>query len=260
LIALLAALRVFSADYCADQYVLALAPRAEIASLSRDAAKDFSHLREEARGLPRARPDVEAAIASGADVVIRFWGGDARAFERAGMRVVTLPYADDFEGVKAALRAAGAGLAQQAGAESLIRDMDRSLSALAARGPSGRVGLYLTPGGVTAGSQTLIDAMFNAAGVGNATAMAGLSYWPPLSTEMILRDPPTFYVGGFFNAASERNDNWSAARHPALRRVLAQTPGIILPPDLIACPAWFAVEAAELIRNAADQTIERRAP
>ena len=101
--------------------------------------------------------------------------------------------------------------------------------------------------------------LFAAAGVGNAAALAGQSYWPALDTEMILRNPPSFHVAGFFNAKSAQYDNWSAARHPALRRLIAETPGVSLPPDLISCPAWFAVDAAELIRAAADGRKQRAA-
>jgi len=251
-IALALALRVFSADYCADQYVLALAPRAEIAALSPDARKDFSFLRARAVGIRQARPDAEAALASGADLVLRFWGGDARAFERAGLAVVTLPYADDFGGVAETIAAAASALGREREGAALAGEMRAKLGALSARGPSGQTGVYLTPGGVTAGKGTLVDAMFRAAGVRNRAADEGLSYWPALPAELIVQRPPTFYVGGFFNADSETRDNWSAARHPAIMRALSSAHGVMLTPDLLSCPAWFAADAAQRIRDAAD--------
>ena len=42
-----------SLDYCADQFVLALADREQILAVSKDAERRFSHLREKAAAFPR---------------------------------------------------------------------------------------------------------------------------------------------------------------------------------------------------------------
>lgn len=247
-----AGLRVFSADFCADQLVLALADRADIAALSPDAEKDFSFFRARAEGLPQARAEAEAIVASRADVVIRFWGGDAARLERLGVKVVTLDYASDFAGVRRNIGAAARAMAREAEGAALIGVLDARLGALAARGRSGVTALYVTPGGVTAGQETMIDAVFSAAGVGNSAAEGGLSYWPPLSAEAVIAEPPAFIVAGFFSSNAERVNHWSAARHPALMRVLRATPGVSPPADLLSCPGPQSVDAAELIRAAAD--------
>jgi iron complex transport system substrate-binding protein len=240
---------VFSADYCADQLVLKLADRRQIAAVSVDADKDFSHLRAAAAGLAQARPDAERVVRSGADVVLRFWGGDDARLIRFGVDVVTLDYAADFAGVKANIRRAAAALDRVERGERLVDEIDRRLAALAARGASGARALYFTPGGVTAGRKTMIDAIFAAAGVRNVAAEQGLDLWPTLSAETLILDPPPRIVAGFFSANSERINPWSAARHPALQRVLKATAAIELPADLLSCPGWHSVEAAERLRD-----------
>lgn len=246
------AVRVFSADYCADQLVLALADRDQIAALSVDADKDFSYLRGKADGLKKMRADAEAVYASGADVVLRYWGGDENRFSRLGVRVVTLAYASTFDDIRKNIETAADAIDQADRGGALSDELDRNLSALRDRGPSGVAALYVTPGGVTAGAHTMIDEIFSAAGVENIAAANGLSYWPPLSAEVLVKDPPAYVVAGFFGANSERINHWSAARHPALRKALDATTRVDLSADILACPNFFSVDAAEEIRKAVE--------
>jgi iron complex transport system substrate-binding protein len=242
-----AAARVFSADYCADQYVLALAEPADIAALSPDAQRDFSYLRAAAAGLSRVRPGAEEAVASGADLVLRAWGGDAGAFERAGLRVVTLEDGADFDAIARSIRTAAAALGAAHKGETLIEAMEATLQRLADAPPLDIAAVYVTPGGVSAGAGTLIDAIIRAAGLRNRTAEAGLSWWPPLPLEALAAAPPDFIVAGFFDSGV-RADQWSPARHPAYARIFARSKTIHLPADLLSCPAWFAADAAARLR------------
>jgi len=246
------AVRVFSADYCADPLVLALADRDQIAALSVDADKDFSYLRGRAGGLRKMRADAEAVYASGADVVLRYWGGDENRLSRLGVKVVTLSYASNFDDIKENIAAAADAVGHADRGAALSDELDRKLSALRDMGPSGVAALYVTPGGVTAGAHTMIDEIFKAAGIENIAAANGLSNWPPLPAETLVRNPPAFVVAGFFTANSERVNHWSAARHPALRKTLEATTRVDLPPDILACPNFFSVDAAEKIRKAVD--------
>ena len=253
LFALAAGVRVFSADYCADQLALELGDREQIAALSVDAEKDFSYLRARAAGLPQARADAEQIVARRANVVLRFWGGDAARLQRLGVKVVSLDYAADFDAVKANIMIAADAIGRHRRGAELVASIDRRLAALKARGPMSISALYVTPGGVTAGKGTIIDAIFAAAGVGNVAAEKGLAYWPPLSAESLIADPPEFMVTGFFTADSERVNHWSMARHPALIRLLEETPRVDLAVDILACPGWFSLDAAETVRNALEK-------
>ena len=165
---LLAGPRVVSLDQCADQYVLAMTPRADIAGLSTRAMNNNSYLRLVAKGLPERRATAESVLAARPDVVVRYWGGDVRLvsdLERRGVRVLTIDDATDFGGVRADIRR----LAQELNAPvagQTVASMDAQLAA--ARGAGGGRGVYyFTSGGDTLGPGTLVDAMIRAAGFAN---------------------------------------------------------------------------------------------
>lgn len=248
--------RVVSLDYCADQYLLKLADEDQVLAVSRGADKDYSYMRAQAAGHARIRPAQEEALARAPDIVLRQWGGGAnaeKAFGAAGARVVSLGFPEDFEGVKDNVRLVAGALEQEARGDALIAEMENRLDALASAPQPNMRALYVTPGGVTAGARTMIDAIIRAAGLVNIAADEGKSYWPSLPAEKVLLAPPEFIVGGFFVSRDEAINHWSAARHPALKRLLSQTPSVQLPADLVSCAAWFSVDAAEIIAEGARQ-------
>jgi iron complex transport system substrate-binding protein len=162
----IAAPRVMSLDSCADQYVLALAPRETIVGLSHRAGTADSYMRAASVGLPQRRATFESLVAARPDVVVRHWGGDARlvaALDRRGVRTVRIDDAADFDAVRANVRKVAEALDRRAAGEALVARMDGQLKASAGAW-KGQSALYLTPGGYTAGSGTLIDVMLKAAG------------------------------------------------------------------------------------------------
>ncbi|WP_375202171.1 ABC transporter substrate-binding protein [Hyphococcus sp.] len=244
-----------SLDYCADQYLLKLADPAQIAAVSRGADKDYSYLRNAAATHKKIRPSLEEVAPLEPDLILRQWGGGSaaeRTFSRFGATVVTLGYPEDFDGVKENIRLAANALDQPERGAALIAEMERRLSALNEPAHKKRINaLYVTPGGVTAGAHTMIDAMMDAAGVVNLTAQAGQSYWPALPAEAVLMAPPELIVAGFFDSVDEDVNYWSASRHPALRKLFQRTPTVSLGPDVVSCAAWFSVDGAEAIAEAA---------
>ena len=235
--------RVMSLDQCADQYVMALAPRADIAGLSFRADDADSYLRKAAAGLPLRRADLETVLAARPQLVVRYWGGDAvlvRRLEARGVRVVRIEDAQDFDGVRGNVRRIAAALGRSAVGEALVGRMDADLAR--AKGAwRGRRALYLTPGGYTAGDDTLIGAMMRAAGLSSAAAAPGFS---PVPLERLVAEPPAAFVLGFFDPASMSVQRWSIGRHGALRRAMAGRPVVELPAAVLGCPGWFAADGA----------------
>ena len=242
--------RVVSLDQCADQYVLALASRADIAGLSYRAVDADSYLGSQARGLPIRRASLESVLAARPDVVVRYWGGDellARRLQAHGAKVVKIDDANDFAGVRTDVRRVAAALGRAAQGEALIGRMDGELTA--ARGAwGGRRALYLTPGGFTAGQATLVGAMMAAAGLRNAAASPD---YAPVSLEQLVIDPPDGFVIGFFDPASSRTQHWSISRRGVLGKITAGRTLAALPGALLGCPAWFAADAARELAAAA---------
>lgn len=240
-------LRILSLDQCADQYVLALAPDADLALSSRADDAD-SWMRQAARGRLRVRPTLEAAIGFQPDVVVRYWGGEPRllgALEKRGVQVLSIDDATDMAGVRHNLIVVSRGLGQGARGAALIARMDRRL-AEAAGGGRGREAVYVTPGGYTTGPGSLIDSILRAAGFRNGVREPG---YQPLGIEKIALSPPGLFVRGFFQ--QWRSDWRGPGRHPVVRRAADTRTVADLPAPALSCPAWFAADAAVLLATAA---------
>ncbi|MEO1039411.1 MAG: ABC transporter substrate-binding protein [Pseudomonadota bacterium] len=245
--------RVVSLDYCADQYVLALADRDQIAAISSGPDDAWSHFRSRAEGLPLVRAAAEDVIALQPDLILRSYGGGPRAlgfYERLGLEVHQIGYEPGLDAARARVREIGAALGQAARADVLIARMDATL--LEAGAEASNLGaLYVTPGGVTAGAGVIVDDMLTAAGVRNLAAERGETGWPSLSLEALMLERPELVVTGFFNMPREQLDPWSASRHPLMRRRLDELTTIQLDGALLSCSAWFIAEAALKVSEAA---------
>jgi iron complex transport system substrate-binding protein len=226
-------------DQCADQFVLALAPDAELA-LSPRADDPDSWMRAQADGRRRVRPTLEAAVGFRPDVAVRYWGGDARllaALERDGVRTVTIADASDMDGVRANIRAVARALERPDRGEALVRRMETQLAKAEGAG-GGREAVYVTAGGFTTGPGSLMDAVLRAAGFRNGVERVG---YQPLGLERVLLTPPALFVKGFFDLA--RSDWRGAGRHPVMRRAMQGRTAAELPGAVLTCPAWFAGDA-----------------
>lgn len=245
-----ASVRVLSLDQCADQFVLALSPRAEIVGLSTRAENPDSRLRRLATGLPRRRVDLESLLAARPDVVVRYWSGDLRletALEARGVRVVTIDEASDFDGVRRNVRTIAHALGRDAAGEAVIADMDRRLAASAGAW-KGRTALYLTPSGVTAGRGTLVDAILRAAGMRNAETRVG---YRTVSFEQLALDPPPAVVLGFFDTFQLAGDSWAPGRHGLMQSLERTRTVARLPGSMLGCPEPGAAEAVGLLAASA---------
>jgi len=233
-------------DQCADQYVLELAPDADLA-LSPRADDPDAWLREQARGRLRVRPTLESAIAFRPDVVVRYWGGDLRLLRRleaSGVKVITIEDVTSFNGVRSEIRSVAEGLRVPGRGEVLAGRMDETLRAARpkarTRQPSA---LYLTAGGFTAGRGTLIDAILSAAGFTNAAETPSFA---PVSVERIALFPPARFVLGFFDQS--RADWRGPGRHPVVRNAAKGRVAASLPAAALTCPAWFAADASVMLK------------
>lgn len=243
--------RIVSLDYCADQFVLALADRSQIAALSRGARRDDSYFRDRARGIRQTRGTLEEVLALRPDLVVRSWGGPwdaAQIYGRFGVPVLQIESAPNFDGARGMLLRAGDALGHPARGASIARDLDVRLARLAAAPPpSAPDVLYLTAGGAVAGRGTMIDALISAAGGRN---VRDAESWAVLPLERLVQTPPALIALGFFDHGRTQMNAWTPGRHPVVRRALADARTVSLSPASISCEAWFSIDAAEAIAAA----------
>lgn len=243
--------RVVSLDYCADQFVLALADRGQIAALSRGSRRDDSYYRARAAGLPQTRGTLEEVLALAPDLVVRNWGGpwDAEAaYARFHVPVLQVGDAPNFREARVDVLAVSEALGHPERGAAITSDLDQRLRALAARAPSHAPPvLYLSAGGAVAGRGTMLNAVIEAAGARNSWSGEN---WSVLPLERMIESPPALLALGFFDHGRSRMNAWSPARHPAVQTMLGQARTVRLPLAAIACEAWFAVDAAETLQAA----------
>jgi len=241
--------RVVSLDYCADQFVLKLADRDQIAALSRDATRHFSYMHAEAVGLPQVRSAAEDVLTLRPDLVVRAYGGGPNVqhlLSRGGAPVAQLGFAEDFDGIRRNIRAMAAALGHPARGEALIADMNARLAKIAeTRGEVSA--LYITQSGYTTGPGSMVDVVIDAAGYRNFEEPPG---WRPIPLERLARETPDVIAAASFGADTARLDAWSASRHPVAQRRLATA--LVVPIDgaWTACGGWFLVDAVEALHAA----------
>lgn len=241
--------RIVSLDYCADQFVLALADRSQIAALSVGAQREDSYFRERARGVRQTRASLEDVLSLHPDLIVRSWGGswDAeQVYARFDVPVLQVGDTTDFSAARADLLDAAQRLGHPDRGAALAHDLDTRLARLNAHRSNAAV-MYLSAGGAVAGRGTMIDAVISAAGGRNVRTE---SSWQVLPLERLVQTPPALIALGFFDTGRERVNAWSPSHHPALRRALANARTVSLPPATVACEGWYAIDAAELIAAA----------
>ena len=247
--------RIVSLDYSADQFVLGLARRDDIAAVSPDVGAAFSYMRAAAAGLPTVRPRAEDVLALRPDLVVRSYGGgpNARAFfERAGVPVLQIGFADDIEGARAVIRHAARGLGAPERGETLIAEMDARLRAARVHAPGTRA-LYMTPAGYTAGPGTLVDALFAAAGLDNFQSRPG---WRPIPLERLAYENPDLIAKAAFGEGTSHDDAWTSFRHPVVRRAARSVPAAVIDGATTSCGAWFLADAVAALAVLHDKLLQ----
>lgn len=236
--------RIVSLDVCADQFVLKFVEAERILAVSPDAEKDFSAMARAARGVPVVRPFAEDVLVLRPDLVVRSYGGGPGAaafFERAGVPVLEVGWANDIESVLANVERMAEGLGSGEAGRALVGEARARLSVLSAQ-RGGATALYLTPAGVTTGPQTLVHEMMQAAGLTNLEQRSG---WHPIPLERLAYEQPGMVVTAFVGGKGSVPDAWTPARHPIARRLMAQDDALALDGAWMACGGWFIVDAIE---------------
>ncbi len=239
--------RVVSLDFCADQYLLKMLPRSRILALSPDAGKDFSYMRAHADGIATVRPIAEDVLTIKPDLVVRSYGGGPHVsvfFERAGVEVLQLPYANNLQEIREMILFVANGLGVPERGAKIVANMDERLASLA--DGNGRKALYMTPTGVTSGPGTVIHEMLLAARLGNFQQSPG---WRSLPLERLAYEQPDLIAAAFFDADTNHPAQWSAMRHPVAKRQMLEQPTVMLRGAWTACGGWFLVDAIEALAD-----------
>ncbi|OAN56403.1 ABC transporter substrate-binding protein [Sphingobium sp. TCM1] len=239
--------RIVSLNLCADQLVLALADRRQIAGLTRNAVDtQMSAEAARARGLPILTHSAEQILAIGPDLVA---GMPARGnavlmgLDR-DVRALDLESADRLGDIYRSIRTTAAAVGHRDRGEAMIARMQRELADLPRPG-AGRVAAYYQRRGFMTGTGTLIDDLMQRMGLVNLAAKLGKPALAQVSLEEMVAARPDFLI---VESATDRitDQGSEMLHHPALRDI----PRISIPQAWTVCGGPSYARAA---RSMADQ-------
>lgn len=234
--------RIVSLNLCADQYLLALADRGQIAGLTPNAADPaFSAAATQARGLRKLHQSAEEILAIGPDLVV---GMPARgsavmaALKGRHYPMLDLRAAEDFATVAQNMRIVARAIGRPERGAALVARMERDLAALGRPG-RGRVAAYYQRRGFLTGTGTLIDDLMRRAGLVNLAGKLGKPALSHLSIEELVAARPDFLI---VDSGTDRisDQGTEMLHHPALRAI----PRLRLPQAWTVCGGPAYVEAA----------------
>jgi iron complex transport system substrate-binding protein len=246
--------RVVSANLCADQLLLALADREQIASLSPFASDPaLSYLAPLAAGIDQNRGSVEDILRLDADLVL-IGAYDSR-YARALLEAKGVPFRvlapwRDLEDGRVQIRALALGLGHSERGEALIRTIDQALETARGSAPEARSALVLERRGYVLGRGSLIEEILGLAGLRDGAAELGVGAQGFVSIERIVAGRPDYLVVS--QASPEASDQGQAfLTHPALALLYPADRRLIVPDRLAICagpstPALVATIVSEI--------------
>ncbi|WPL18050.1 corrinoid ABC transporter substrate-binding protein [Thiorhodovibrio winogradskyi] len=242
-----------STNLCADLLVLRLAAPEQILALSRQSqALEQTELAARAGAYPSHRGSIEELLALKPDLVLAYagWGGrrHGELLARQGIEIIEMPYPGSWEDALATARDLGARIGRAASARQVSRAAAARMRALAASMPPW-LALYLRPNGGTAGAGTYVDDLLRLLGLRNLAREQGIRGWSPFPLEQLVMSPPGLILLGYFNHDQPLQAS-GLARHPLLRRILADTGSIGLPANGWGCGGLELLKAAEVMAAA----------
>jgi iron complex transport system substrate-binding protein len=252
--ALAAPARIVSIHLCADQLVVALADRAQIASVSWHAADPAqSFVADRAAGLPKNYGRAEEVLALNPDLVLAgaYSGRETKALlRRLGVAVIDLDLPTSFADIRRQTLAAAGALGHPERGRALIADMDAKLAATqrTVGALPAASAILLQPGGVTMGRGFLEDEMLRAAGLDNLAAQLGIAGQGTVSMERLIAAKPGLIVIGLEPDAPPSLSS-RMITNPTLKRATGARI-VSLPPILWTCGGWFTAEAVDRLADA----------
>jgi iron complex transport system substrate-binding protein len=240
--------RIVSLTVCADQLLLDLVPRDRIAALTYLAVDPTVSMRvEEARGLKGVHWMAEEVLALQPDLVIaQEYSATAAVglLRRLGFRVVLVPLATDFEGMRRAIRIMADAVGEKPRGEAMIAAFDKRLAAAGPEGPERPRALAYDVNSFAASGGSIVDAALEAAGFHNMARDVPLGPGGRMPLEEVVADAPDLIVLPD-TADAFRSIVGDNLRHPAFASVVASHSHIELPMPQWQCATPKIVEAVE---------------
>ncbi|MDO9370292.1 MAG: ABC transporter substrate-binding protein [Sphingopyxis sp.] len=234
--------RIVSINMCADQLVLALADRGQIAGLTKNATDaEMSGEAMKARGLPLLSNSAEQILTIEPDLIVGIPASRSaalRALPEQTYPLLDLATANTLDEIYTSIRQTAMAVGHPARGDALIARMQGELAGLRRPG-KGRVAAYYQRRGYMTGTGTLIDELMTRVGLVNLAGKLGKPPLSQLSIEEMVAAQPDFLI--VESATDKVTDQGSEMlHHPALRDI----PRISVPQAWTVCGSPAYTQAA----------------
>jgi len=237
--------RIVSINLCADQLVLALADRGQIAGLTKNATDtEMSGEAAKAHGIPLLSNSAEQILAIEPDLIVGMPASRSaalRALPRQDYPLLDLATANTLDEIYTSIRETAAAVGHPERGSALIARMQGELAGLPKPG-KGRVAAYYQRRGYMTGTGTLIDELMGRVGLVN---LAGKLGKPPLSQlsleEMVAAQPDFLIVESATDVVTDQGSEM--LHHPAIKDI----PRISIPQAWTVCSSPAYTQAARSI-------------
>jgi len=254
--------RIVSINACADQLLLALADRSQIAAVSQYVNDPtMSYYRRRATGLKVISGSAEEVLKLQPDLVLA--GTFTRRATRQrlaqfGIPLATLKPVRGLGDVRQLIAHVGGLIGRQRQAAMAIANIDRMLETVSAASQGLRV-LQFQRRGFVAGSATLMSDLLDRLGARNVAEDLGINSVRRASLETVVKARPDALVLFRHEGASHPHDQGAAMlSHPALRRVVPDERRILIPMNQVICGGPQVVAALQTLSAALSKLTPRR--
>ena len=244
--------RIVSLNLCTDQLLVELVPRERISAVSFLATdRTLSAYASRLQGLKQVRGTAEEVMALAPDLVIAgeyTTGPTVDLLRRLGVKLLVVPLASDFEGMRASLRMMAEAVGESERGEAIITEFDERVRAARSAVPGRPTAVAYQVNSLASGPGSLLDAALEAAGYHNIARDRQLGPAGRLPLEALVASPPDLIV--LANAPGDfktvLGDN---LRHPAFADLLRRRPNVHLPMPLWMCATPKIAEAVEILAS-----------
>ncbi|MDO9362682.1 MAG: ABC transporter substrate-binding protein [Sphingopyxis sp.] len=237
--------RIVSINLCADQLVLALADRGQIAGLTHNATDaEMSGEAAKARGLRLLSNSAEQILAIEPDLIVGMPASRSaalRALPEQDYPLLDLATANTLDEIYTSIDETAEAVGHPERGTALVARMQRELAGLPKPG-RGRVAAYYQRRGYMTGTGTLIDELMTRVGLVNLASKLGKPPLSQLSLEEMVAAQPDFLI--VESATDKVTDQGSEMlHHPALKDI----PRISIPQAWTVCGSPAYTTAARSI-------------
>jgi len=251
--------RVVSMNVCTDQLAMLVAAEGQLHSVSYLASDPATSVLAGAAGAYVVNHSLAEEIFLMKPDLVVAGTYSTRAtvglLRRIGIRVEEFAPEQSLDDVRSNIARMGEILGRPERANELVAELDRQLTRLNDKGPSGQVVATYYANSYSSGAGTLVDAVIKASGLTNLAASIGLTGTAKLPLEVLVLSRPDLLADGEAGYATPALAGETFA-HPAYRALAEDTASVAVPAKYTICGAPFTAEAARIMRDAADAAAE----